>query len=126
MEWMGLLGILPFIALIALLVIALGRVFVWMRKTGSAAHYSVPIMMVLTAGLVHAMFEDWLFAVGYYLTVLFWSFAFMLMDLTPQRPEQAAVLVHGMRFRTVPRVIADPTGMARPTMPGAHHFGNNR
>ena len=99
MEWMGLLGILPFVLLIALLILAFRRVFVWMRSTGSAAHYSVPIMMVLVAGLVHALFEDWLFAVGYYLTILFWSFASLLMDLAPKLPDNQAMFVHGMLLR---------------------------
>ena len=99
MEWMGLLGILPFVALLASLILALWRVFVWMRNTGSAAHYSVPLMMVLSAGIVHALFEDWLFAVGYYLTILFWSFAFLLMDLAPKVPANQAMFIHGMRFR---------------------------
>jgi hypothetical protein len=44
--------------------------------------------MVLAAGLVHAAFEDWLFAVGYYLCVFFWAFAFILIDLTA-RPASA-------------------------------------
>ena len=39
--------------------------------------------MVLLAGLVHAGFEDWLFAVGYYVSVYFWIFAFILADLLP-------------------------------------------
>ena len=40
--------------------------------------------MVVLAGLVHASFEDWLFAVGYYLCVYFWFFAFLLADLIPE------------------------------------------
>ena len=39
--------------------------------------------MVLAAGLMHAGFEDWLFAVGYYLCVFFWVLAFAFMDLLP-------------------------------------------
>jgi hypothetical protein len=39
--------------------------------------------MVVLAGLVHASFEDWLFAVGSYLCLLFWVFAFMLVDILP-------------------------------------------
>jgi hypothetical protein len=55
-------------------------------------------MMVVMAGLVHAVFEDWLFAVGYYLTVLFWVLAFLLMDVVPESSAHSA-FVHGMRFR---------------------------
>jgi hypothetical protein len=43
----------------------------------------VPVAMVLTAGLVHAAFEDWLFAVGYYLSVFFWVLAFAFLDILP-------------------------------------------
>jgi hypothetical protein len=39
--------------------------------------------MIMTAGLVHAVFEDWLLAVGFYLTVFFWAMAFILNDLLP-------------------------------------------
>jgi O-antigen ligase len=97
-EWMGLVGIIPFVVLVFLVILTIARVFLWMRRTGNPAHYSIPIMIVLAAGLTHAVFEDWLFAVGYHLTILFWSFAFLLMDLAPQVPERSAIFVHGMRF----------------------------
>jgi O-antigen ligase len=98
-EWVGLLGIVPFILLISMVIGAIVRVYLWMRRTGSASHYSVPLMMVLVAGLTHACFEDWLFAVGYYLTILFWSFAFLLVDLLPEAAPYHIQFVHGMRFR---------------------------
>jgi O-antigen ligase len=98
-EWVGLLGILPFALLVFLLMQAIVRVYLFTRRTGNAAHYSVPLMMVLIAGLAHAFFEDWLFAVGYYLTVLFWTFAFLLMDLLPETARQQTTFVHGMRIR---------------------------
>ena len=41
--------------------------------------------MVLAAGLIHAGFEDWLFAVGYYLSVFFWVLAFAFLDILPSR-----------------------------------------
>jgi O-antigen ligase len=97
-EWVGLLGIVPFALLIFILIGAIARVWLWMRRTGSASHYSVPLMLVLLAGLTHAFFEDWLFAVGYYLTILFWSFAFLLMDVLPEAAPHTR-FVHGMRFR---------------------------
>lgn len=98
-EWVGLLGIMPFALLILIVIGAIARVYRWMRRTGSASHYSVPLMLVLVAGLTHACFEDWLFAVGYYLTVLFWSFAFLLMDMLPEAAPYHTQFVHGMRFR---------------------------
>jgi O-antigen ligase len=98
-EWVGLLGIMPFVLLFLIVIGAIARVYLWMRRTGSASHYSVPLMLVLVAGLTHACFEDWLFAVGYYLTVLFWSFAFLLMDVLPEVAPHHTHFVHGMRFR---------------------------
>jgi O-antigen ligase len=82
-EWLGLLGVLPFFTLLFFVLLNVGKVYAWMARTGSAFHYSIPIAMVMTAGLVHALFEDWLLAVGFYLTVFFWSLAFILDDLLP-------------------------------------------
>jgi O-antigen ligase len=98
-EWVGLLGILPFALLTFLLMQAILRVYLFLRRTGNVSHYSVPLMMVMIAGLVHAGFEDWLFAVGYYLTVLFWVLAFLLMDVMPESASYQTTFVHGMRFR---------------------------
>jgi O-antigen ligase len=97
-EWVGILGILPFAVLIFLVMQAIVRVWFFLHRTGHVSHYSVPLMMVVMAGLVHAVFEDWLFAVGYYLTVLFWVLAFLLMDVVPESSAHSA-FVHGMRFR---------------------------
>jgi O-antigen ligase len=82
-EWVGLFGILPFIALLALSASNVGRVCAWMRRNSDPRHYSIPLAMVLVAGFVHASFEDWLFAVGSYPCVYFWTFAFVLADLIP-------------------------------------------
>jgi O-antigen ligase len=80
-EWVGLLGDVPFLGLLLLVLLNIGRVVLWMRRVGHASSPAVPVAMVLAAGLVHAAFEDWLFAVGYYLCVFFWAFAFILIDL---------------------------------------------
>lgn len=98
-EWVGLLGILPFAILLLLLIRAIVRVFRCLRRTGNLAHYSVPIMMVMIAGLVHAGFEDWMFAVGYYLTVLYWTLAFLLVDLVPEDTAYYPAPLHGMHYR---------------------------
>ena len=82
-EWVGLLGVLPFVALIAVTVSNVWRVCAWMNRTLDPHHYSIPLAMVVLAGLVHAAFEDWLFAVGYYVCVYFWLCAFLLADLVP-------------------------------------------
>ena len=80
-EYMGMLGILPFLFLLAMVVRATVQVFSWIRGTGSVAHYAVPFALIATAGLVHAAFEDWLFAAGSYLCLFFWVSAFLLIDL---------------------------------------------
>ena len=98
-EWVGLLGILPFAMLTFLLMQAILRVYLFLWRTGNVSHYSVPLMMVMIAGLTHAGFEDWLFAAGYYLTVLFWVLAFLLMDVMPELASYHTTFVHGMRFR---------------------------
>lgn len=79
----GVLGVLPFFLLLLAL---LGRVFRtvgWMRKSLNAAHPAVPLAMVMVAGMVHAVFEDWMFAPGYYLCIFYWSLAFVLVDVAP-------------------------------------------
>jgi O-antigen ligase len=87
-EWVGLMGVMPFAALLAVTVWNVGRVCAWMNRTSDPRHYSIPLAMVVLSGLVHAGFEDWLFAVGSYPCVYFWAFAFVLADLAP-----AAVVV---------------------------------
>lgn len=88
-EWVGLLGVLPFAMLLTLLVAKICGVLRWVRRTGKACHVALPIVLVLMGGLVHAAFEDWLFAVGYYLCVFFWVFAFVLMELLPDNMADA-------------------------------------
>ncbi|MGB7600447.1 MAG: O-antigen ligase family protein [Candidatus Sulfotelmatobacter sp.] len=83
-EYMGLLGILPFLLLLFLLLRAVGRVYVWMRRNGNPYHYAIPFAMVSLAGLIHATFEDWLFAPGSYICLFFWVLAFLLIDLTSE------------------------------------------
>ena len=111
-EWVGLLGVLPFVMLMGLTAVNVGRVCVWMRKTANPYHCSVPLAMVLLAGFVHAGFEDWLFAVGAYPCVYFWVFAFMLADFVPTGYE--AVI-----SRIVPRV-------SRPAAPDLGAIASSR
>jgi O-antigen ligase len=82
-EWVGLLGGLPFVALLAVTVSNVWKVCAWMRRARDPRHYSIPLAMVVVAGLAHAAFEDWLFAVGYYLCVYVWFCVFLLPDLIP-------------------------------------------
>jgi O-antigen ligase len=82
-EWVGLLGVLPFVALLGVTMSNVWKVCAWINRTANPRHYSIPLAMVVLSGLVHATFEDWLFAVGSYLCVYFWVFAFLLVDLVP-------------------------------------------
>ena len=85
LEWVGLLGILPFLLLLGGIVLEIRKVGQYMRRTLDGTHPAVPIAMVCLAGFLHSMFEDWLFAVGYYLSVFIWCLAFCLVDMTRQR-----------------------------------------
>jgi O-antigen ligase len=83
-EWTGLLGVLPFYLLLALTAMNVGRVFRWLRRTGDVFSASAPAAAIVAAGLFHAMFEDWMFAMGYYLCVFFWAIAFIMVDVLPR------------------------------------------
>ncbi len=85
MEWAGLLGVTPFLGILIFTAINIGRVFEWMRSTGSPLSSAVPIACIAAGALVDAGFEDWLFAVGYHASVLFWFCAFVLPELIPAR-----------------------------------------
>ena len=83
LEWVGLLGVIPFYALALIVVVRTSQVLIWLKRTKDPFSPAVPIALVMVAGLIHAGFEDWLFAVGYYLCVFFWSLAFVLIDVLP-------------------------------------------
>src|SRR5437764_7052653 len=85
LEWQGLVGVSPFLALVLVVAVNAGKVLVSVRRTSDASFPALPMALVLIAGLVHAAFEDWMFAVGYYLCVFFWSFAFVLNDFVSRK-----------------------------------------
>ena len=80
-EWVGLLGVIPFYSLILLTAANVRNVLSRLHRTGNISSPAVPVALILLAGLVEAGFEDGLLAVGYYLCVFFWSLAFILDDL---------------------------------------------
>jgi O-antigen ligase len=90
MEWVGLLGVVPFAFLLGILAVQSIRVFALLRQSRTALSGAVPVAMIVIAGLLHAVFEDWLFAPGYYLCVFFWAMALSLADFLPRR-QRAAV-----------------------------------
>ncbi len=81
LEWVGLLGIWPFVALLAMAANNIFRSLICIRRASTAYSPLVPIAAVMVAGLIHAAFEDWLFAIGYYLCVVFWGLAFVQVDV---------------------------------------------
>jgi O-antigen ligase len=80
-EWAGLLGVAPFYGLIVMVAMKAGKVFSMVRQNGDVLSPAIPAAAIVAAGLVHAVFEDWMFAVGYYLSVFFWVMACSLVDL---------------------------------------------
>ena len=84
-EYVGFVGIAPFAFLLFLVGRMILQVCLWMRRTSNAYHVAVPLAMTLLAGMVHALFEDWMVAPGYYLCVFFWTIVFLLNDLMPER-----------------------------------------
>jgi len=106
-TWVGVLGVLPFVVLILSLCAKVLRTVLWMLNTGSPFHPAIPLAIVTLAGLVHATFEDWLFAPGYYLCVFFWAMAFILSDVAPWAPLPS--FSHSWRpwlLRQGPQVVA--------------------
>lgn len=106
-EYMGLLGSVPFVLLLLIVVRAVVRMYAWIRRTGSPYQFAIPFGLVATAALVHAGFEDWLFAVGSYLCVFFWVAVFLLMDLVSDlEPARTAPI-----FTALNRTAGRPLGV---------------
>ena len=105
-EWVGLLGVAPFLGLLVVTASNVWKVGAWMRRTADPTNYAIPLAMVVLAGLVHSSFEDWLFAVGSYLSVVFWIFAFLLADLVPD----AVVVPAAPAISRAPRPISADYG----------------
>ena len=110
LEGVGLLGVVPFFALVIMLIVKVRDVLVRLHRTANFRHCSVPVAIILTAGLVHAGFEDWLFAVGYYLCVFFWVLAFAFMDILPVTSPAVYRPITDFGFRPVARNVAAASG----------------
>lgn len=80
LSWVGMAGALPFVLLLGAIFANIAKAVIWMFRTGDPLHPAVPLAMLMCAGLVHATFEDWLFAPGYYLCLFFWAMAFVFID----------------------------------------------
>jgi O-antigen ligase len=97
LETTGILGTLPCALLLLALIREIWRIFSWMRRTGKANQPAVVAAAIILGGLANAAFEDWMFAVGYYMSVIFWVLGLSLRDwmACPVSPE--AQLVGGGR-----------------------------
>ena len=80
LETTGLIGTLFFALLLLALLQQVWRVFAWLRRTGKVNQPAVVAAAIVLGGLVNAAFEDWLLAVGYYMSVIFWVLALSLRD----------------------------------------------
>jgi O-antigen ligase len=108
-SWVGMLGVLPFFLLLGALLSKAIQTIVWMSRSRDPSHGAVPLAFVVLAGLIHAGFEDWLFAPGYYLCVFFWSVAFVLEDLAPSltvSERRSMFLLRGRTMRQDLRAVA--------------------
>jgi O-antigen ligase len=95
LETTGLLGTLPCALLILALIVEIWRTFLWLRRTGKVNQPAVVAAAIILAGLMNACFEDWMFAVGYYMSVIFWVLALSLRDwmACPVSPDVQPVTV---------------------------------
>jgi O-antigen ligase len=102
LETTGVIGTLFFALLLLALIREIWTIFSWLRRTGKVNQPAVVAASIILAGLVNAAFEDWLLAVGYYMSVIFWVLALSLRDWmacpvwpdaqqATQRPGQAIV-----------------------------------
>lgn len=80
LETTGAIGALPFALLILCLLREIWRVFSRLRRTRQVNQPAVVAAVVILGGLVNAVFEDWMLAVGYYMCVIFWVLALSLRD----------------------------------------------
>jgi O-antigen ligase len=107
-EGVGIVGLLPFAVLILLLIVNVSRVWLAAWRSRSVRSLAVLFATVLSVGLIHAAFEDWLFSVGYYLCVFFWSLAFMLVDFMPAN-DTLPTLASALSLRQLDTFAAIPS-----------------
>jgi O-antigen ligase len=94
LETTGVIGTLFFALLLLALVREIWRIFSWLRRTEKVNQPAVVAAAIILAGLVNAVFEDWMLAVGYYMSVIFWVLALSLTDwmACPVWPEAEPVV----------------------------------
>lgn len=92
LDYVGLLGVTPFLLLLLLVFRQIWRSCSTMWRTREVRSYTVPLALICLAGLIHAFFEDWLFAVGFHLNIFFWTAVFILAELQGKRVAEPAAL----------------------------------
>lgn len=102
LQYVGLLGILPFLILLAMIFRQIGRGCSRMWRTHDARSYTVPLVLIAIAGLIHAFFDDWLFAVGSYLNVFFWTSVFLLAQLQSGRSQETTLVSRNLNKMPMP------------------------
>jgi O-antigen ligase len=80
LETTGVVGTFFFVLLLLAVIREIWAIFSWLRRTGKVNQPAVVAAAILLAGLMNAFFEDWMFAVGYYMSVIFWVLALSLRD----------------------------------------------
>ena len=91
LQYLGLLGSVPFLAVLSIILFYIRRVCARMWRSGDAGDYAIPLAFICLSGLINAGFEDWMVSVGYYLNVFFWTAAFLLADFQKSgMPPQSA------------------------------------
>jgi O-antigen ligase len=80
LETTGAVGTTFFGLLILALLGQIWRVFSWVHRTGKVNQPAVVAAAIILGGLMNAVFEDWLLAVGYYMSIIFWVIALSLRD----------------------------------------------
>jgi O-antigen ligase len=81
LEGTGIAGSVPMILLFLGLLYCSGQVLFRLYLTRDLGQLGIPVACIVVGSLTHAAFEDWLVAVGYHMTVLFWLLALCLPDL---------------------------------------------
>jgi O-antigen ligase len=82
----GIIGAIPAVILLILIIASIVRTLYAMRGFESLSHPAIVLAVIMMAGIIHATFEDWMFAPGNYLCVFFWSLAFLFNDLASSLP----------------------------------------
>lgn len=85
----GVVGTIPFAILLVLIVIRLVRTVLYVHSFPNAMHPAIPLATVVIAAILHAAFEDWMFAPGNYICVFFWCVAFLMNDIAPPSKKSA-------------------------------------